>query len=368
MKEKELTSNKSKDLMQIYKKEKLWKRICFFSMIFFVISLLFSVKYYFYPKISRIITGDTIGIELDSGNECKNCDRRYIDGVFVQNGEENVYPVAVIIDNHIDSRPPASLSKANLVYEAEAEGGITRYLAIFATRENIKKIGPVRSARPYFIDFAKELSALFVHCGGSPKALVKISKDNIFGLNEFYNDLYFWRDKNRPAPHNIFTSTELLNKYIENQNYDLGKFLSWKFKDENLQDNNGSKLDREITINFKYQNFVVKWKYDMINNEYLRYLNGIIHRDEDGGEIRVKNIVIQKSETKVIDKELRLEIKTIGQGDSIICLDGFCEQGEWRKNNPSSRTRYYYKDNNEVIFNAGKIWIEVVSPELRIEY
>ncbi len=366
MEEKELTDNKSKELKQIYKKEKLWRKICFFSIIFFVVLLLFSVKYYFYPKIEKIITNRPVNMELGAEAECKDCVRRYIDGVFVKKGEENFYPMAVIIDNHIDARPPAGLSGASLVYEAEAEGSITRYLAVFASGENIERIGPVRSARPYFIDFAKELSALFVHCGGSPEALVKISKDNIFGLNEFYNGSYFWRDKSRPAPHNVFTSMELLNKYIKDKNYDSGKFFSWKFKDEKLPGNN--ELNREITINFKYPDFTVRWNYDIINNEYLRYLNGVIHKDEEGREIKAKNIIIQKVKTEVIDEELRLKMETAGQGDAIVCLDGVCRSAQWRKNNFSSRTRYYYEDNDEIIFNAGKIWIEIVRPELEIEY
>jgi len=364
MDKKELVNSKSEELIKIYKKEKLWKRISFFSMIFFVILLFFWFGYYFYPKIKGVITTNFAYTNLDIEAQCKDCVRRYIDGVFVKKGEENLYPLSVVIDNHVKARPPAGLSEASLVYEAEAEGNITRYLAVFANGENIERIGPVRSARPYFIDFAKEFSALFVHCGGSPEALVKISKDNIFGLNEFYNSSYFWRDKNRPAPHNVFTSIELLNKYIKN--YESGKFLSWKFKDEKLPNND--ELNREITINFKYPDFIVKWKYDIINNEYLRYLSGAIHKDEAGKEIKVKNIIVQESKTEVLDEELRLKIETTGQGDAIVCLDGFCRPAQWRKDNPSSRTRYYYEDNHEVVFNVGKTWIEIVRPELEIEY
>ncbi|MCK4554100.1 DUF3048 domain-containing protein, partial [Candidatus Parcubacteria bacterium] len=209
------------------------------GIIFIILSVVLGfIAYYFaaefYPAVfgkPNKLTGMLKPIQKNniSENSCIDCVRRGIDGVYVEQGRENPYPIAVIIENHIDARPPSGLAQANLVFEAEAEGGITRFLAIFAGGQNLEEIGPVRSVRPYFVDWAREFSAVLVHCGGSPSSLVKIVQDNVFSLNEFYNGGYYWRSAKRPGPHNVYTSTENLNKYLESKNLDAGKFLSWQY-------------------------------------------------------------------------------------------------------------------------------------------
>ncbi|MDD5071810.1 MAG: DUF3048 domain-containing protein [Patescibacteria group bacterium] len=321
----------------------------------------------FYPDLFNKV-GQNFSISKNdrpAEDACPGCLPRFIDGKPVPAGKENLFPAGVVIDNHPDGRPVFGLAGANLVYEAEAEGGITRYLAFFAGGEEIEKIGPVRSARPYFIDWIKELSALFAHCGGSPEALAKIYRENIFDFDEFYQSSYFWRDKQKPAPYNIFTSSANLEEYLKNKNLTEGKFLSWRFK-EDEPPAAGPKDD--IEIGFKPPNFTVRWKYDIINNEYIRYLAGEAHLDgQSNEEIRAKNIIIQYQETEVLDKELRLKIETLGRGKAVICLDGSCQEGEWQKNTLSARTRYYVGE-EEVRLNPGKIWIEIVKPKLEIIY
>lgn len=303
-----------------------------------------------------------------------NCARRNIDGVYVEPGQENFYPIAAIVENHIDARPPSALSRANLVIEAEAEGGITRYLAVYADGSEIKEIGPIRSARPYFVDWARELSALFIHCGGSPEALVKIARENVFDLNEFYNGTYFWRDKSRPAPHNIYTSTENLNGYLENKKAGEGKYLSWQFKDDAALPE--GEQGENIKIKFKTptsakatagkQDFYVDWIYNRESNGYIRYLAGQRHKDADGAEITAKNVAVMYVKAEVIDDELRLKMEHIGSGKAIICLDGKCEEGSWEKKSGSARIRFYAGNDEEFKFNAGAVWIEAVRPEREV--
>ena len=173
-------------------------------------------------------------------------------GVLVEKGKEDKFPVAIIFDNFDLARPQAGLAEADIVYEAEAEGGVTRYLGIFSHYDNLKKIGPVRSARPYFVDWAEEYNSLFVHCGGSPEALVKITDESIFDLNEFYNGSYFWRASSN-APHNIFTSGELLRKYLEKENKKEGNFSAWKFKDEAKEEERPVENKIEVEFNSTYK-------------------------------------------------------------------------------------------------------------------
>ena len=354
-------------------KKKLWLII---SIIFIILTIILSFVIFcriidFYPdvfginkplNIFKIAEKNTIQAE-----SCPDCVRRAIDGVYVDKDQANLCPVSVIIENHVEARPPVGLAQANLVFEAEAEGGITRFLAVFnlnAQEQTLKEIGPVRSARPYFIDWARELSALFIHCGGSPEALVKIVRENIFNLNEFYQGDYFWRDKKKQAPHNIYISADSINQYLNSQSANQGKFLSWQFKDD-LAFAERPKIS-EIKIGFKNSDFAVQWKYDRVNNEYVRYLAGQIHCDASGSEIRAKNIIIEYVKAQVIDQELRLKMSHIGEGKAVVCFDGMCKEGMWQKKLNSSRTRFYNNGKEEFKFNAGTTWIEVVRPEIEV--
>jgi len=292
-----------------------------------------------------------------------NLRNRLIDGVYVEDGKENFFPLAIMIDNHNDARPPSGIDRANLVFEAEAEGGITRYLTIFASDEEIPEIGPVRSARPYFIDWAHEFSALYAHVGGSPEALVKIKQDNIFDINEFYNEHYFWRSNYFNRPHNVFTSTKKLRSYIEKKNLKEASFFSWKFKDDKPKKD--LPLSSKISIKFRFKTYIVDWVYDKENNNYVRYQDGKPHYTRSGEIISSKNVVLQYVDAEVVDEKLRLNMDVIGEGKASICLDGFCQEASWRKKTKSSRTRYYV-DEREVEFNRGTTWIEVLRPEIEV--
>lgn len=294
---------------------------------------------------------------------CTDCVRRQIDGVYVEKGEENFFPVAAVIENHKDARPQSGLAGANFVIEAEAEGGITRFLAVYADGEKLDKIGPIRSARSYYVDWAEEFSALFAHCGGSPDALAKIVKDKVFDFNQFYKGNYFWRDSARLAPHNVYTSTDKINKYLAGKNKSDGAYLGWKFKDDFPAENDGD----NIKIKFKTPDFYVDWIYNKESNDYARILAGEKHKDSDGKEIKAKNVVIQYAKAYVIDDSMRLKMSHIGEGKAIACIDGKCAEGSWKKNSSAVRTRFYDKDGKEILFNAGKTWVEVVRPEREVE-
>jgi len=351
-----------------------WKIACYLLAGLFFIAVIFSFVFLrdFYRRVfsgqDLVSTRETEKEVVE--NKCPGCVRRLIDGAWVEPGQENLYPIALMIDNLPEARPAVGLSKANLVYEAEAEGGITRYLAIFAGGQDLKKIGPVRSVRPYFLDWAEELGAVIAHCGGSPEALARIIKEDVYDLNEFYQGHHFWRDQSRLAPHNIFTSTQLLNAYSEEKIKKEASYFSWKFKDpaENIKADEVE--DSNIKIGYyspvMEEGFAVEWKYDIINNKYIRYLAGDIHETAEGEIITAENIIIQYMAAEVIDNALRLKMETIGGGEAVICLDGKCQKGEWKKESKFSRTRYYYENGQETEFNAGQTWIEAVRPEREV--
>jgi len=297
--------------------------------------------------------------------DCPDCVRRSLDGVMVEEKYSNLPPVAVMIDNHPSARPPKGLDKAGLVYEAEVEGNYTRYMAVFSAADGPEEIGPVRSARSYFLDWAAELGAVYGHCGGSPDALAKIIQKGVPDLNEFYNGQYFWRDNERSAPHNVTTSWGNLEKYLENKNIDSGDFSVWKFKDdEKPKIATTSKID----ISFNHPDFKVEWHYDNRDNDYTRYVSGKQQMTEDGTPIKAKNILIQTIPAKVVDDKLRLEMNPIGEGPAVICVDGTCKTGKWIKGGFRERTMFYLDNGQEAQLNAGQTWVEVVRPEIEVIY
>lgn len=291
--------------------------------------------------------------------------RRRLDGVYVEPESANIYPVAIIIDNHPDSRPTSGLAQANVVYEAIAEGIVTRFMAIYADGSKVEQIGPVRSARPYFLDWSEGLNALHVHVGGSPEALQKIEDEKIFNLNEFYQGEYFWRSWRRNMPHDVFISAEDINKYLDIFGVKTSAdYESWLYKDDALI--NERPATSTIEIDFSVSNFKVRWEYDKGGNNYLRYIGGEQHKDSDGTLIIAKNIIIIKGQAEVLDELLRRKLTTVGTGKAWYCFDGECEIGKWKKPNVNRREKIYDKWDEEVRFNAGTTWIEVVQSDIEV--
>lgn len=286
---------------------------------------------------------------------------RLVDGIEISD-ESLVNPpiFAVQVENMVDGRPLSGLSKANLVYETLVEAGITRFLALFISGDNlVEKIGPVRSARPYYIDWAEEYKALYVHSGGSPEALDIIPSHDVLNFDEFANGRYFWRDNTRYAPHNLYTSSELLKNGFEMKEGGAKEdFVAWQFKEEVTEDKrpeNGS-----IKINFSSDSYLAKWIYQKSENTYLRYQGEKVKEDREGGRIKAKNIIVQFTEIKVLDEVGRKKIKTIGSGEAVVFQDGIKIEGEWKKEKRGDRTKFYDKNGEEIKFNPGVTWIEVV--------
>ncbi len=352
--------------------KKLWQSIDVLLIILALVASFFAyrtiVNYYnrsdeelqkYLEQKVEEVTGETV-------EKCENCVRRELDGLYVQNEDYSYYPYATIIENQVDARPQSGLSKARIVFEAEAEGGITRFLAFFDSNQRIDKIGPIRSIRPYFVDWSKELSALLVHVGGSPEALVKVSRESVNNMNEFYNGPYFWRADDRSAPHNVYISINSINKYIEKRGLKDAKFLSWEFKDDASVYDRGTTTS--VRVNFRLPDYRVLWEFDENENNYTRYISNRLHLDFDGSRIQAKNIAIAVTPAEVIDSVLRLKMEHIGDGEAVVCFDGYCNEAIWVKQSSSSRIRFYDLNDNEIVFNAGTTWVEVVRPEVEVSY
>lgn len=281
---------------------------------------------------------------------------RLLDGVLVSDSTEtNLRPVAVVIDNSFDARLAEGLSKASLVYETIAEGAITRFLAIYDPNNLPDTIGPVRSLRPYFIDLAQEVDALPIHVGGSPKALERITV--VDTINEFYQGEYFWRDETLNAPHNVFTSSELILKAIDKKGFTATtSFSSWNF-DEQKEAKATSTVVDSVIIDFSTEPYRVRWLYDSERNLYKRFVNKLPEN------ITAQNIIIQVVPSRVIDRELRREVFNIGEGRAWIFKNGELMIGKWQKLEKGKRTEYFDSTGMPISFNRGVTWIAVIDDE-----
>lgn len=308
--------------------------------------------------------------------------------------------IAVMIDNHSGAWPQANLNKAYLVYEIVVEGGETRLMAVFKG-QNLEKIGPVRSSRHYFLDYALENDAIYVHHGWSPQAESDISKlkvNNINGIQESSKD--FWRVKDKSAPHNLFTSTESILKIAERKgyettsskksilNYVADEFkLSDKYKMETAEEQNESEeantteqsADKTIaksakTVTIPHSNLqTVKYEYDEQSKTYIRYARKKLQKDYITGEpVTTKNIIITMCDNYTLtdsENKGRQGLKNIGTFDGYYITNGQAIPIKCTKTARGEQTVYKDLEGNEINVNDGNTFINIcpTDAELVIE-
>lgn len=318
-------------------------------------------------------------------------------------------PMGVTIENHEESRPLSGISKADIVYEAVAEGGITRLLGLYYCNASASDIaiGPIRSSRVYFIDWISEYGKepLYVHFGGAndictneedpecdedgTKRDGKVDR-RVLAIEKLRN--MGWRHSqgnaldggaNAGAPaivrnqyrvgeepaaweHSAIGSTDLLFDLGEERGFS-GRgwdktFESWKFEDGEPNPNpDASEINFEFWPN--KPNYDVEWTYDPKTNSYLRLNGGEPQTDweYDNLQVTASNIAIMFiEEESSVDEELHTYYHTTKGGDAIIFQNGTIVEGSWSKSDQYSRTKFYDKDGKEISFVRGKIWIEAV--------
>jgi hypothetical protein len=302
--------------------------------------------------------------------EKDDCDfRKVIDGVCVEKEADQYQDlVGVMIENHSQARPQAGLAEARVVYEAPVEANFTRFLALFDNTGSIEKVGPVRSARPYFLDWIEEYGKTpYLHVGGSPDALDKINAYGIFDVNEFFQGNYFYRGRDRVAPHNVYTSSKLWNGAIAK----IGGVLthapndsSWKYEE---QESCEKECINDITATFLSHSFVTGWEYEEKTKVYKRYQNRNPHQDQRGKIITANTVIVQHVKTNVIDTVGRLQMQTIGEGVVDVFQKGHHTKGIWKKKSRKDKTRWFTTEGDEIALTAGTIWIEVLPQDGTLE-
>lgn len=285
-----------------------------------------------------------------------------LDGIVSPTADATRHPMGVMIENTTDARPQAGLSDASIVYEAIAEGGITRYLAVFG-RIVPDKVGPVRSARPYYVDWAEEYtpgSAYYVHAGGSPEALGKISGDRVYDLNHSSKGFQRFPRAGVASEHTLFAFPKTLYDVAKEKGYRTDSdFKPWKFKDDT---NITNRPDAQtIIIPFSSKTYEAKFVYDKESNTYKRYLANAEHKDANNSkQLAPKSIIVMFTSYETVDAKNRQKVTTIGERSGKAFLDGKAIDIKWKK--PSSPGRTIFTDaasGKEIEFNRGQIWIAV---------
>ncbi len=328
-----------------------------------------------------------------------------LNGVYYSKEQADIFmnrkPLAILVNNHVQARPHYGLSKADLVYEAVAEGGITRFLAFFHAQD-VDQVGPVRSARVYHLDWAAEVNSWFAHWGGSymdadDKANIDNPNynftcdpeaDSYAYINElgvpsldraWLGDTAYWRDNSRNVAmeHTGYTSTQKLwheapNRYPEPGWREFRDFERWLFKVDAEEFERGPAGKLNIDFWQGYSDYHVIWEYDPSTNLYTRYQGGELQVDAGNSDapLEAKNIVVQFIEQSFFnDRKNHIRYKTTGTGTALVYLDGKEIQAEWHKESPRERTIFYYAHTSDPIeFNRGQIWVEAVPAGSAVSY
>ena len=269
----------------------------------------------------------------------------------------------IMIENSPAARPQSGLNEAGVIYEAIAEGGITRFLAIFQEAKP-NYIGPVRSVRLTFVELAKPYHCSIAHVGGSDNALKLIRGNNGFrDIDQFYNAKYYWRIKKRASPHNVYTRFSMLDQLNFNKGYRTSEFNGFaRFKPDAPPVSTEQKANK-ITIDMRSNIYSPVYYYDANSNKYLRsYVQGGDHysQNEDGTNIRNAPDAVVAMKVSAVTRSseaVYADYTTTGTGDVTIFQNGGIIQGHWSRADKDSELRFIDASGNDIQLNRGQTWI-----------
>lgn len=351
----------------------------------------------------------TNGVEVDSGEpKTEECP---INGMMMTKTQKESWekrrPLGIVVENSKAARPQSGISSADVVYEAVAEGGITRFLGIFYCRD-ANYVGPVRSARVHFMEMLREYGdyPLYAHVGGAncdaesgsgcangaPADALGLIKDlgwaSYSDLNQFSVPFpVFWRDyerlPDRDTEHTVYTSTTKLWSYAKDNRKltevdEKGKrwdvnFTKWKFKDDAAVDQRGSvnKISFGFWDSFA-DDYAVVWSYDKASNNYVRANGGAPHLDKNTNKaIQSKNIIVMFAKESMANDGYNgghILYRLTGTGDGLLFQNGKAEKITWTKKDEESRAIYYLSNGDEANIIRGQVFVEILPTGNEVKY
>lgn len=264
---------------------------------------------------------------------------------------------AIMIENSPEARPQSGLKQAGVVYEAIAEGGITRFAAIYQESKP-QLIGPVRSLRPYYLEWIIPYDAAIAHIGGSARALAEVRNGSHRDIDQFFNDGAYWRASDRYAPHNVYTSFEKLDQLNQSKGYTTSNFTSWPRIDGKPVETPDAE---NLTIAVSTGQFATSYQYNKSTNSYDRSVGGAPHNDREEGQLSPSVVVaLSVSMSNVMEDGWRESIQTTGSGRAVIFQNGHALEATWKKDSPTAPLQLLNADQTPVKLIRGQTWIATV--------
>ena len=273
--------------------------------------------------------------------------------------------VGIMIENSPDARPQSGLKDAGVVFEAIAEGGITRFLTLFQEAQP-DYIGPVRSVRPYYLDWLQGFDAPIAHAGGSADGLAKIRNERIPDLDQFANAGAYMRVNTRYAPHNLYTTMAKLDALRAAKGFTTSTFDGFARKAEAPVN---TPTARSIDFNISSFLYSPHYDYDPATNTYKRSQGGKPHTDErSGAQIAPKVVIANVMSYGIASNGVNSNYNTIGSGKSYIFQDGTVTIGTWEKTGSKSQMVFKDANGNVIKLNPGQTWISAVGSASGVSY
>jgi hypothetical protein len=294
--------------------------------------------------------------------------RAPLTGLLVSPAAARRHPIAVMIDDHVGARPQSGFNAASIVWQAPAEGGIPRYMLVF--QDTIpKSVGPIRSAREYFLEWAAEYRSIYVHAGGSPQAIATLRQYgngrlvwNAEGLR--FDGSFLFRVGFRIAPHNLYTDGAHLHALAAYLHVADGTVkATWSFRPQVA----GAERPGRGAITVSYPLYeTITYRYNPSTNSYVRYIGGSKKPQVDAADGKVvapKNVVILRMHFAPIagpNPKGRLEATDIGSGPAWIATGGVTIQGTWRKAAKGAPTLLFGPGGGRIVLTAGQTFVNVM--------
>lgn len=272
---------------------------------------------------------------------------------------------AVMIENSPSARPQSGIKDAGVVFEAIAEGGITRFLTLHQ-EDRPGLIGPVRSLRPYYVSWLAAFDASVAHVGGSKSALDEIRNGTYKDIDQFFNGNSYWRATDRYAPHNVYTNFDRLDALNQKKGFTSSTFTGFPRKtDSKLSQPTAKSIDMPVSSG----DYTVHYDYDQVSNSYLRSEGGAAHNDREGGRITPHVVIAIKVPMQLgFEDGYREQMNTIGSGEAYIFQDGGVIQGFWHKTAKKDQMQFYDKNSQIIMLNPGQTWISVHNTDKNITW
>jgi hypothetical protein len=272
---------------------------------------------------------------------------------------------ALMMENSPDARPQSGIKESGVVYEAIAEGGITRFLLLYQESKP-KLIGPVRSLRMYYLDWATPYDASIAHIGGSAKALKTVRNGSYKDIDQFFNAGAYWRVSDRYAPHNVYTDFKHLDKLNRSKGFTSSNFDSFPRGDgEPAKKPNATR----INVSISSDTYNSSYRYNKKNNNYTRSQGGATHKDREKGSITPKVVIVIKvSMQTVMEDGYREQIKTSDTGQAYVFQNGTVQKGTWKKTSRKAQIQFLDKNGKQIELNRGQTWITALPKDRSVSW